>query len=581
MDQLKAILERLSLRQKITIAIVALAVVGGLTYGMKWNKERDLRPLYTNVAAEDAGAITEKLKAGNVEYKVADNGTILVPSARVAELRIEMASAGLPRTGRIGFELFDKTNLGATDFAEHINFRRAMEGELERSVMALSEVERARVHIAFAKDSVFLENREPAKASVMLKLKPTARLSAQNVLAVQHLTASAVEGLKPEAVSVLDMSGELLSRPRRDIDAAAGDSSGMLEYRQSVERDYMAKIKATLDPLLGAEKYRAGVSIDCDFTSGEQSEESFDPNRSVMVNSQRTEDVSSTTATGGVPGTPSNLPRPVPRTGTQGGGVSRKTENTSFQTSRVVRHTKLPQGGVKRVSVSVLLDQGLRWEGTGAKAKRILEPPAPEKLKVVKDVLAGVVGFQQDRGDQILVETLPFEATLALQAPPGDAPAQPQQTQGAPLGGIPLPAWIQPLLQKAPLPVWLGAAGAILVVLLVMLGLIVRKLFGGKKKKKAAAGEVEEGAPAVEGASAAPGALPAAEPQEDFEDRARAMMAGQQAQREKAELEALASLQMPPQTKKAEVLKKVIVDEAKKDPAAIAQLIRTWITEQR
>lgn len=574
MDQLKAILAGLTLRQKVTIVIAALMVAGGLFYGMRWNKERDLRPLYTNVAAEDAGAITEKLKAANVEYKVSDNGTIMVPSERVAELRLEMASAGLPRTGRIGFELFDKTNLGATDFAEHINFRRALEGELERSVMAMGEVERARVHIAFAKDSVFLESREPAKASVMVKLKPAARLSAQNILAIQHLASSAVEGLRPEAVSVINMNGDLLSKPRRDLDVEAGASSAMLDYRQTVERDYLAKVRATLDPLLGPEKYRAGISIDCDFTSGEQSEESFDPNRSVMVNSQRTEDVSSTASPGGVPGTPSNLPRPVPRTGTLGGGVSRKTENTSFQTSRVVRHTKLPQGGIKRLSVSVLVDQNLRWEGTGAKAKRIIEPPAPEKLKVVKDVLAGVVGFQQDRGDQILVETLPFEATLAMQPPGVEDGGKPV----APQNGIPLPAWMKPLLDKAPLGVWLGAAAAALVVLLVMIALIFRML--GRAKKSAPA-VVTAGAPAVAAGAHAARELTAAESKEDFEEKARAMMAGQQAQRDKAELDALAMLQMPPQTKKAEVLKKVIVEEAKKDPAAIAQLIRTWITEQR
>ena len=356
MEQIKKILGGLTLRQKLTLAGAVLAVILGLLWTVRWNKERDLKPLYTNLAAEDAGALMEKLKASNVEYKVVDGGTILVPSARVAELRLEMAAAGLPRTGRIGFELFDKTNLGTTDFAEHVNFRRALEGELERSVMALAEVERARVHVTFAKESLYLDARQPAKASVMIKLRPGRRLAPQNVLAVQHLTASAVEGLQPEAVSVLDMAGNLLSRPKAQLDAESGASSAMVEYRQDLEREMLTKIRSTLDPLLGPDKYRAGVNIECDFTSGEQSEETFDPNKSVMVTSQHTEDVSGLGTSGGQPGTASNLPRPAARSTSRSGGVSRKTESISYQTSRVVRRVKLPQGGIKRLSVSVLMD---------------------------------------------------------------------------------------------------------------------------------------------------------------------------------------------------------------------------------
>src|SRR5262249_5576295 len=136
------------------------------------------------------------------------------PSARLAELRLSMAAAGLPKTGRMGFELFDKANLGATEFTEHVNYRRALEGELERSVMSLAEVEQARVHLTFPKESVFLDSQQPAKASVLVKVRPGARLAPQNVVAVSHLVASAVEGLSADAVSVLDMNGNLLARPR-------------------------------------------------------------------------------------------------------------------------------------------------------------------------------------------------------------------------------------------------------------------------------------------------------------------------------------------------------------------------------
>lgn len=573
MEQLARLWNSLSWKQRLSIGAALLTVVAAVWGGVRWNRQRDLRPLFTNMAAEDAGAIVEKLRQSNVPYQVSDNGTILVPSARVAELRIELAAAGLPRTGRIGFELFDQTNLGVTEFAEQVNYRRALEGELERSVMALSEVERARVHVTFAKDSLFAENRQPAKASVMVKLRPGARLSPQNVAAIQHLTASAVEGLEPSAVSVLDMAGNLLSRPPLQLDQDGRMSSAMLEFRQSLEKEYLAKIRSTLDPLLGPERYRAGVSVECDFSSGEQSEETFDPSKSVMVTSARTEDVSgAAAAAAGIPGTASNLPRPAPRLPGSAGGVSRKTENITYQTSRVVRHIRLPQGTVRRISVAVLVDHRLRWEGAGARARRVLEPPAPETLKVVRDVLAGVVGFQQERGDQILVESLPFENTLQA-APPPEPPGAPP---AAPSRFTP-PTWARPLLDKAPLAVWLGAGAALLMVLAVAAWLLLRRIF----RRAPAAAALESGPAAVTGA-AAPGQIPAGEGQ-PFEQQALAVLDQNRAEKERLEKEALQSLQLqlPPQTKKAEVLRKVIADQVRKDPAAAAQLIRTWITEGR
>ena len=212
MNQLKKLLGSLSWRQRISIALTVVMVIGSLVAFTGWRRERDFRPLYTGLSPEDAGALVQRLRESGVDYRLSENGTaVLVPSARVAETRLQMAAAGLPRSGRVGFELFDKTNFGITEFAEHINYRRALEGELERSVMALAEVQQARVHVTFPKESVFLEARQPAKASVMVRLRPGAHLAPANVVAVAHLVASAVEGLAPEAVSVLDMNGNLLN----------------------------------------------------------------------------------------------------------------------------------------------------------------------------------------------------------------------------------------------------------------------------------------------------------------------------------------------------------------------------------
>ncbi len=441
MNQIRKLLASLSLRQQITIAAAVLVMGIGLWQLSNWNRERDFRTLYANLPAEDAGEVMTKLKADGIEYRVDDTGTgIRIPSDKVAEVRLKMASAGLPKTGRIGFELFDKSNFGLTEFAEQVNYRRAIEGELERSVMALTEIERARVHISLPKDSVFLESKQEAKASVVVSLRAGAKLSAQNGAAITYLVASAVDRLAPDAVSVIDTRGNLLVRPRKaSAEEGAGRPEMDLEYRQKMERDLASKINSTLEPLLGADKFRVSASVDVDSTSAEQSEESYDPTRSVMVTAQKTEDITGVSLQAGVPGTASNLPRPPARQSASGGGTTRTTENISYQTSRTIRRTRIPQGTVKRMSLAVLLDQNVRWEGKGPKAKRIIDPPSAEKIKTIRGLVAAATGFSETRGDLLTVETLPFESTLIAE-PPSDllAPVAPPGT---------LPPWLQKYLK--------------------------------------------------------------------------------------------------------------------------------------
>jgi flagellar M-ring protein FliF len=447
MDQAKKLLASLSNAQRFAILFCAAAVVGGVMWFSHWQRESGMRPLYTSLAPEDAGAIVLKLRESGVDYRVTDNGTtLMVPDAKAPELRLQMAGLGLPKTGRIGFEIFDKTNFGITDFAEHVNYRRAVEGELERSIMALAEVQQARVHVTLPKESVFLEAREAAKASILVGLRPGARLSPQNVTAITNLVSSAVEGLSPESVSLVDLHGNLLSRPRRDQLDGGQNTEAALEYRQAVERDLTVKVNNTLEPLLGANRFRTGVSAEVDMTSGEQSEESFDPTKSVMVTSQKTEDTSSVThltgsaAAAAAPGTAANLPTPPPpatppHTGNANGSTKR-TESISYQSSRTTRHTKLPQGAVKRLSVAVLVDQTVRWEGEGKQLHQIVTPPSPEKLKTIQSVVATLVGLNTQRGDLLTVETLPFDSTLSLEPPSAAGPPPKKQEPAGPLDAL-------------------------------------------------------------------------------------------------------------------------------------------------
>jgi flagellar M-ring protein FliF len=555
MSQWRKLLASFTAGQRVMIVAVAAAVALGLFGLARWRRESNFRILYTGLAPDDAGAVVARLREEGTDYRLSEDGrTVLAPSEKVAELRLAMAAAGLPKSGRIGFELFDRNNFGATEFTEQVNFRRALEGELERSVMSLAEVEQARVHLTFPKDSVFLESRQPAKASVMVRLRPGARISNESVQAVSHLVASAVEGLAPESVSVLDTRGNLLHRARaRGLGNTEEASDATLAYRQSVERDLAAKIRLTLEPLLGAERFRTGVSVECDFTSGEQSEETFDPSKSVMLSSLKTEEISGTGGANGVPGTASNLPRPASRPGSSQAGVSRRTENVAYQSSRVVKRIKLPQGAVKRMSIAVLIDHDAAWQGEGAARKRVLTAPSPERLKSIRDVVAAVTGFSQERGDQLIVEALPFDSTIHdMEPPPGASPAP------APVSS--LPGWLPAPLRD---PKLLAAAGAGVVLLLVLAAgalWMMRRRRGSRVRMRMPPELPPGGAEAAEIArpSAAPGA---------------------------AEKRTIAEAKIPelamPATKKSDVLLAQLREHIRKDAGPPAQVLETWLTEEQ
>ena len=556
MDQIKRLFATLSIRQRWTILIAGILAAAGF-YGLAhWQTENSFRPLYNSLAPEDAAVVVQKLKEGGRPYRLSsNNSTISVPEDKVAELRLEMAGAGVPKNGRIGFEIFDKTNFGMTDFAEHINYRRALEGELERSVMSIAQVEQARVHISFPQESVFTEARQPAKASVLVKIRPGETLPDSAVPAITNLISSAVEGLAPESVSVLDMRGNLLNRAKRTNASGEDLSDSALEYRHKVEQDLTAKLNSTLEPLVGAGRFRAAVSADCDLTSGEQSEESFDPTHSVMVSSQTTQDSSSTTrmAEGGVPGTASNLPETAAKPTGGGSGTSRKTENVNYETSRTVKRTVLPQGAVKRLSVSVLIDQEAHWEGIGAAAKRVLVPPSAERMKVIHDLAAAATGLNTERGDQLIVESLPFESTLNLD-PPGS------QDVSAPPVGVKKPTLLEQL--KAQPKIAIGA-GAILVVFLGGGFFVIRRSMKGSANAAQAfavpvlpQGSGEAGGPALARTNGA-------SEQDSWTPSGSA-----------GSLPALAPGRI-------EVLTKTLRETAQKDAEICAGVLRGWLKEER
>jgi flagellar M-ring protein FliF len=575
------------------MGVAALAVLGAIAWLVHFQNERDFVVLFSGLGLEDGSAVLTRLKEKNAEYRLTENGaSVLVRSAVLNDLRLEMASAGLPKSGRIGFELFDRNNFGLTEFAEQVNYHRALEGELERTIMSVAEIERARVHITPPKDSVFEDQRRPAKASVLVKLKPLQKLAPTNVKAITHLVASAVEGLAPEAVAVLDIHGTLLTRPPGSENNEEGLNQPLLLYKRNMERDLLAKVNATLEPLLGPDRFRAAVSVDCDLSQSEQSEETFDPDASVMTTSQRSEETALAQTAQGVPGVPSNLPRPTSRPGGGGQEINRRTENLNFQTSRVVRKTRMPQGNVRRVSVSVLLDHIVRWEGgTGPQAKRIVEPPSAERIKATRDIVSGAVGSQPGRGDIVVVESLPFETTVSWQAPARE-PAVPGPW-----------SWLKNSSGSWNLAVIGALCGALVVLLAAVVYLAASRSRGPKMRTKV----VVETQPAVEGKVPQNGAAaPVGAGQGTTSDRQigeereenpaltdsgpglQKQLAAQLAEKlkldpaqEQALLESLtANIKTPSaSSKRTELLARHLADVGRTNPDAVAQIIRSWIND--
>jgi flagellar M-ring protein FliF len=394
----------------------------------------------------------------------------------------------------------------------------------------------------------------------MVKLRPGAHISSQNVLAVTNLVASAVEGLTPDSVSVVDMDGTLLSRPKRSSPNDGSEvTSEALEVRQQVEKDLVAKMNETLEPLLGANKFRAGASVDCDLTSGEQQEETLDPAHSVMVSSQKTEDVveHATTTSSGIPGTASNLPQEASASGKGPNASSRRTENVTYQTSRIVRNTKIPQGVIRRMSLAVLVDQGVRWEGKGSARQRVLVPPAPETLTTIKSLVAAVTGYNADRGDQLIVETLPFEASLNAEPPTVYKPV------AAPAAKV--PPWVEFITKYRDM---LGLAALGLIVVLTLLRMVFR--FGPRTPPARTAGVPALEGPAVRGdygPLAAPSAVPGAAPAPEISAAAPPPIA--------------APTNPPAAAEDNNGLSERVRLVAKREPDITANVLRMWLQESK
>ncbi|MBI3090216.1 MAG: flagellar M-ring protein FliF [Candidatus Tectomicrobia bacterium] len=439
MSQVQALLDGLSFGRKLSLLLVGALTLGGFVALFLWSSQPHLRIMYRGLDAEDAAAIVEQLRTMKVPYQIADNGaTILAPAERLSELRLQLASAGYPRGGGVGFELFDKMSFGATEFVQKLNYRRALQGELARTIGQLESVERARVHIVVPEPSLFVRDAAEARASVILQLRRGQTLQKRQVAGIVHLVASSVEGLKPEKVTVVNQQGQILAGGETGDMSGERLSGAQLDLQADLERKLERRIETMLGGVMGAGKVLARVAVELNAKRVERTEENYDPDQVVLRSEQRTTEESNggRAPASGVPGVDSNVPdaRGAGAVASRGGdrGFSRQNETLNYEVGRVVQRVIEAPGEIKRLSVAVLIDgreagDGKKGAGEGGPASFV--PRSPEELKKFEEIIKRSVGFNEQRGDQISLVNVPFrpapaDAVEAPQAAPEGLPQQ-------------------------------------------------------------------------------------------------------------------------------------------------------------
>lgn len=435
---------RLPMQQKL-LTIIALSMVAAIVVaGWTWTRTPTFAVLFTNVSERDGGNIIAALQQMNVPFKFSESGgAILVPQQQVHELRMRLASQGLPKGGLVGFELMENQKLGMSQFIEQINFQRALEGELSRSIQSLAAVAGARVHLAIPKQTGFMRDDQKPSASVVLNVHPGRNLDPNQVAGIAHMVASSVPHLPAANVSVIDQNGNLLSSEKANGRSAGLDAT-QLKYVQEIEASTVRRIETILAPLVGPGNFRAQVTADVDFSQSEQVAEIYKPNppTEASIRSQQvSEDASGRPTAAGVPGALSNQP-PVPATApltappapgtpgaqagttapagtaaatpaTQAGATAalaaqgRRDATTNYELDKTIRHVRQPVGAIKRLSVAVVVNHRKETDKDG---KASFKPLAAKEMTQINDLVKEAMGYSKERGDTLNVQNSPFAA---------------------------------------------------------------------------------------------------------------------------------------------------------------------------
>ncbi|QKJ87575.1 Flagellar M-ring protein [Paramixta manurensis] len=556
------LLARLRANPRIPLIVAAAAAVAIIIALVLWARAPDYRVLYNNLSDEDGGDIVTQLTQMNIPFRFAENGgALMVPADKVQELRLRLAQQGLPKGGAVGFELLDKEKFGISQFSEQVNYQRALEGELARTIETLGPVKSARVHLAMPKPTLFVREQKSPSASVALNLQPGRALDEGQISAVVHMVSSSVAGLPPGNVTVVDQAGHLLTHS----DAAGRDlNDAQLKYTNEVEARYQQRIEAILAPIVGMGNVHAQVTAQVDFDASEQTDEQYKPNANPDNAAIRSRQTSSSEQIGGqypggVPGALSNQPAPANsapietpnnanNTGANANNANaanraannsvntstgrstvpsntRRDDTTNYELDRTIRHTKMNVGNVKRLSVAVVVNY--RQDDKG-KATALNE----QQIKQIEDLTREAMGYSTDRGDSVNVVNSPFT--------PDD------------MSGDTLPFWQQPSFFDV-----LMSAGRWLIVALVA-WVLYRKLVRPQLLRK----QQQEQAAAEE-----------------------TVLRAQQREEEEAFSVKLTKDELELQRKSkhrmsAEMLSQRIRDISENDPRVVALVIRQWMSNE-
>jgi flagellar M-ring protein FliF len=429
LTQMKTAWQGFSARQKlVVVAVPALLLAGLLTLGL-WSGRSQYKTLYSNLNQKDAGAILGKLKEGGIPYRMDGNGdSISVPEEKLYETRLGLAAQGLPSGGGVGFEVFDKTSFGVTDFTQQVNYQRALEGELARTIMSLGEVRQARVHLVMPKPELYSAKEKDATSSVVIDLNPNATLRPDQIRGIIHLVASSVEGLKPENVTLLDSSGNILSELVRDDlemekDGTKASTAGKLmkltdsqiEIQHKFEKELERRVSGMLDRVLGPNRAAVRVSAELNFDQSEEDRETYEPvvnNQGIVRSSQRkTESFTGQgSLPGGVPGTDSNIPGYQSYSAAGNSNYTKNEETANYEINKRVAHVVEAPGQVKRMSVAVMVDS-----------------LQPQQVDSIRSAVVAAAGLDLSRGDQVAVENISFDTTARKAEEARDIQFQKQQ----------------------------------------------------------------------------------------------------------------------------------------------------------
>jgi flagellar M-ring protein FliF len=574
LEQGKTFLRGLTRRQRIILGASLVAAAGTLWLFVSLLGRGDPKPLYSDLDPQQANEIVRRLAQEDISAQLSSDGkTLSVPAESLNKARLDMAAQGLPASGRLGFEIFDKPNWGASDFAEQVNYQRALEGELERTIQDLSDVEAVRVNLVMPHESLFTEQERPAKASVLVKPR-NGHLSERSLKAITYLVASAVDTLQPSNVTVIDADGNVPLIIQGGV--KPGSTEGASDYEQALDQ----KLEATLTPILGAGHFVTKATVEYDPGSSESTQEAYDPKDSVVLTSQVTSDGGGAgEQDSGIPGAASNVPQdqssnannpnnpansPNPNNAasaqSSGSGSNSAAATSSsddgdngvtndsktYGVGRTVTHSVRPPGTIRKVSAAILVDNKQVTQLVNQKETLVSLPRTPEELKQIQAVAAAVLGADPARGDLVTVENIPFQIT----------PLEPAQ----PLHGLKM---IAPFLNEYGYLVRYIVLG--LLGLMVFL-FVVRPLVKQVGAVDTASRELPEGeprelgpAPETTEAAAAPAALVPA-----------LAAAGN----------APAALPEVPQEKQTlDALKEALVSRINKTPSEAGRLIEGWLRE--